>query len=366
MAVLHVPVSQHLAGVCQCRRAEPGLSWCQLGTSACTDWRYACGPMMWQPFVRGAFWWEGDMALQSQDRLAWEGVWKGAWAFCTECLVLLHHACIVGVTSVLRLSAGLAWGMMGALFSSKAAWRSWEGEPTAQQVSSLLQCCFATCPSVSSAGGGGWWLAWEGLLSLPGCAGFPNTCLMDRVFLPLAFQSQHLLCPERALLLRGYCATAWGNPQTAGRGWQGLETSPRPAPGLLAPSLPWAKPNLRSNGPATQDSPCACTRARQCLPCPGTAHQAQGLLAPLPCSAPTTTPAPCPALRLHEPPQAAAAPSLGGWTRASHSARSQGTQSHLTSSQPAGCSQRAWGSTASDLPCLLVLPCSSWWPLGTS
>ncbi|XP_029892997.1 low density lipoprotein receptor adapter protein 1-like isoform X3 [Aquila chrysaetos chrysaetos] len=109
--------------------------------------------------------------------------------------------------------AGLAWGMMGAVFSSKAAWRMWGREPTAQQ-------------------------------------------------------SQHFLCPGQALLLHSYCATAWGNPQTAGRGWEGLETSPQLALGLLAPRLPWAKPNLCNNGPATQDSPCACTWARQCLPLP--------------------------------------------------------------------------------------------------
>ncbi|KAM7117101.1 low density lipoprotein receptor adapter protein 1-like isoform 7-T10 [Ciconia maguari] len=33
---------------------------------------------------------------------------------------------------------GLAWGVMDALFSSKAAWRSWGGEPTAQQSQHLL------------------------------------------------------------------------------------------------------------------------------------------------------------------------------------------------------------------------------------
>ncbi|KAM6280841.1 low density lipoprotein receptor adapter protein 1-like isoform 2-T2 [Porphyrio hochstetteri] len=76
------------------------------------------------------------------------------------------------------LSGRPAWGTMGALFPSKAAWRSWGGEPTAQQ-------------------------------------------------------SQHLLCP--ALRLLSYCATAWGSPRTAGRGWQGSDTSPQPAPGLLAP-----------------------------------------------------------------------------------------------------------------------------------
>ncbi|XP_049674898.1 uncharacterized protein LOC126046493 isoform X5 [Accipiter gentilis] len=85
---------------------------------------------------------------------------------------------------------------------------------------------------------------------------------------PTAQQSQHFLCPGQALLLHSCCATAWGNPQTAGRGWEGLETSPQLALGLLAPRLPWAKPNLCSNGPATQDSPCACTWARQCLPLP--------------------------------------------------------------------------------------------------
>ncbi|XP_064304564.1 uncharacterized protein LOC104049645 isoform X2 [Phalacrocorax carbo] len=108
------------------------------------------------------------------------------------------------ITSV-KPYLGLAWGMMGTLFSSKAAWRSWGGEPTAQQ-------------------------------------------------------SQHLSCPEQARLLHSYCATTRGKPQTAGRGWRGLETSP-----LLAPRLPWAKPNLCNNGPATQDSPCACTQARQHL-----------------------------------------------------------------------------------------------------
>ncbi|XP_014801867.1 PREDICTED: low density lipoprotein receptor adapter protein 1-like isoform X5 [Calidris pugnax] len=75
---------------------------------------------------------------------------------------------------------------------------------------------------------------------------------------PAVQQSQHLSCPEQALLLRSYCATAWGNPQTAGRGWQELEPSPCLAPQLLAPSLPWAKPHPCSNRPATQDSPCAC------------------------------------------------------------------------------------------------------------
>ncbi|KAM6280843.1 low density lipoprotein receptor adapter protein 1-like isoform 4-T4 [Porphyrio hochstetteri] len=50
---------------------------------------------------------------------------------------------------------------------------------------------------------------------------------------PTAQQSQHLLCP--ALRLLSYCATAWGSPRTAGRGWQGSDTSPQPAPGLLAP-----------------------------------------------------------------------------------------------------------------------------------
>ncbi|XP_052666042.1 uncharacterized protein LOC128152069 isoform X7 [Harpia harpyja] len=116
------------------------------------------------------------------------------------------------ITSV-KTYLGLAWGMMGAVFSSKAAWRRWGREPTAQQ-------------------------------------------------------SQHFLCPGQALLLHSYCATTWGMPQTAGRGWEGLETSPQLALGLLAPRLPWAKPNLCNNGPATQDSLCACTWARQCLPLP--------------------------------------------------------------------------------------------------
>ncbi|KAM4786582.1 low density lipoprotein receptor adapter protein 1-like isoform 3-T3 [Cyanocitta cristata] len=38
-----------------------------------------------------------------------------------------------GVMSMPCLSEGHAWGMMDAVFSSKAAWRSWGGEPTAQQ-----------------------------------------------------------------------------------------------------------------------------------------------------------------------------------------------------------------------------------------
>lgn len=131
---------------------------------------------------------------------------------------------------------------------------------------------------------------------------------MDWVFFPLAFQSQHLLCPERALLLHSYCATAWGNPRTAGRGWEGLETSPRLAQEPLAPRLPWAKPNLCSDGPATQDSPCACTRGRQCLPlplalparhgvCRHCCHAVHGPRHPL-----------LVLLCLHEPPQTAAAP----------------------------------------------------------
>ncbi|KAL2308080.1 hypothetical protein Nmel_001079 [Mimus melanotis] len=39
-----------------------------------------------------------------------------------------------GVTSMLCLSGDLAWGMMDDVFSPKAAWRSWGGNPTAQQV----------------------------------------------------------------------------------------------------------------------------------------------------------------------------------------------------------------------------------------
>ncbi|XP_068868115.1 low density lipoprotein receptor adapter protein 1-like isoform X4 [Aphelocoma coerulescens] len=38
-----------------------------------------------------------------------------------------------GVMSMPCLSEGHAWSMMDAVFSSKAAWRSWGGEPTAQQ-----------------------------------------------------------------------------------------------------------------------------------------------------------------------------------------------------------------------------------------
>ncbi|XP_074904860.1 uncharacterized protein LOC142040679 isoform X4 [Buteo buteo] len=94
---------------------------------------------------------------------------------------------------------------------------------------------------------------------------------------PTAQQSQHFLCPGQALLLHSYCAAAWGNPQTAGRGWEGSETSPQLALGLLAPRLPWAKPNLCNNGPATQDSPCACTWARQCLRLPLALPTKQGV-----------------------------------------------------------------------------------------
>ncbi|XP_075000750.1 uncharacterized protein LOC142079963 isoform X4 [Calonectris borealis] len=185
---------------------------------------------------------------------------------------------------------------------------------------------------------------------------------------PTAQQSQHLLCPEQALLLHSYYATAWGNPQTAGRGWEGLETSPQLAPGLLAPRLPWAKTNLCSNGPASQDSPCACTRARQGLPLPPAlptrhgvcwhrhaVHRLQHLLLVLLSTCMNH-------LKLPLLP----APSSGWWTGAPRSAHSQYMQSHPMSSGPAGCSQCAWERTVSDLPCLFLLPCSSLRQLGTS
>ncbi|XP_050750131.1 uncharacterized protein LOC127014673 isoform X2 [Gymnogyps californianus] len=217
------------------------------------------------------------------------------------------------ITSV-KPYLGLAWGMMGALFFSKAAWRSWGGEPTAQQ-------------------------------------------------------SQHFLCPERALLLHSYCATAWGNPQTAGRGWEGLEASPQLAPGLLAPRLPWAKPNLCNNGPATQDSPCACTRARQCLSLPPAlptrhgvcwhhCHAVHRLRHPLL----VLLSACMNRLKL----QLLPAPSSGWWTGAARSAHSQCMQSHPKCSEPAGCSQCTLHCTVSHPPCLFLPPCSSWWHLGTS
>lgn len=258
----------------------------------------------------------------------------------------------------LALSAGLAWGMRGALFSSKAAWRSWGGEPTAQQVSSSFQSCFTISPSMSSAG--------EGAGGSPGKVCFSSQAVLGSqlhtswtgVFLPLGFQSLHLLCPERALLLHSYCATAWGNPQTAGRGWGGLETSPQ-----LAPRLPWAKPNLCSNGPATQDSPCACTRAAQCLPLPPAlptrhggcwhrCHQLHRLLRLLLVL--------LSARMNHLKLQPLPAPSSGWRTGSPCSAHSQRTQSCSTCSEPAGCSQGVWDCVVSDLPC------SSWGQLGTS
>lgn len=220
--------------------------------------------------------------------------------------------------------------------------------PAGKFLSSVLLCHI---PSTSSAGAGGRWLT-GGFLpcqAVPGSQPHGSSSLL--------FQSQHLLCLEQALLLRSSCATAWDNPQTAGGDREGLETSPRLAPGLLAPRLPWAKPNLCNNGPATQDSPCACPWARQRLlwPCPPgwgvcwhCCHAAHSLQRPL--------------LVLHEPPQAAAAP---------HSQLrpvdqcSQHEQSHPQCPKPTGCSERASDHAASRLPHSSLPPCSSRWLLGT-
>lgn len=89
----------------------------------------------------------------------------------------------------------------------------------------------------------------------------------------------------------------------AGGGQEGLETSLQLASGLLALRLLWDKLNLGNNGPATQDSPCACPRARERLPlalparpgaCWHRCHAEHRLQCPRPV--------------LHAPPQAAAAP----------------------------------------------------------
>lgn len=119
----------------------------------------------------------------------------------------------------LALSAGLAWGMRGALFSSKAAWRSWGGEPTAQQVSFSVQSCFTISPSMSSAGGGGWWLTWEGLLFLPGCAGFPTACFMDCGLPPSWFSESAPLVPRVSSPTAQLLCYRLGQPPD---GWKGL------------------------------------------------------------------------------------------------------------------------------------------------
>lgn len=91
----------------------------------------------------------------------------------------------------------------------------------------------------------------------------------------------------------------------AGRGWRPRHSWPwdcwlQDSPGLSQISAAMDQPLRIHPVPAPgPDSAC---------PSPGTAHQAWGLLAPLLCSAQTVTPVPCPALRLHEPPQTAAAP----------------------------------------------------------
>lgn len=179
---------------------------------------------------------------------------KWASAFCT--LSAWHcRASAAGVTSVLPLSRScLGYDACSVLFqSSMEELGRGAHSPAGKLVPPFLP------PSLPP-------LQEWGLMAV--C--FPPPHLMDQVFLPLAFQSQHLSCPGRALLRHSYCATAWGSPQTVGRGQEGLLTSPQLAPGLLAPGLPWAKPDLCNDGPATQDSPCACPWARPCLPwrCP--------------------------------------------------------------------------------------------------
>ncbi|XP_067999203.1 low density lipoprotein receptor adapter protein 1-like isoform X2 [Melanerpes formicivorus] len=168
---------------------------------------------------------------------------------------------------------------------------------------------------------------------------------------PTAQQGQHLLCPEQALLLHSSCATVWDNPQIAGGGQEGLETSLQLASGLLALRLLWAKLNLGDNGPATQDSPYACPWARQRLPLALPArlgacwhrchavHRLQRLL-----------------LVLHEPLQLLPASISGWWTSAPCSAHSQCRQSSPSAPHAMPCA----------LPRSPLLPCSLWWQLGTS
>ena len=83
---------------------------------------------------------------------------------------LLRRACVVRVMSMLRLSAGLAWGVMGALFSSKAAWRSWGQDLTAQQVCSSFSAALPHPPVCSLQG--------EGADGSPGKFQFPSQAVM--------------------------------------------------------------------------------------------------------------------------------------------------------------------------------------------
>lgn len=176
-------------------------------------------------------------------RTGWPG--ERAWWQVDSCTPSAWYCCaMVALLGLCVSQWALLGGATGTLFFSNAAWRSWGGEPTDQQVSSFLQCCFATSPAHPLQGQGG--DASLGASSPARLCQVPN-----HTGLPLCFFRVSTSCAWSEL---SYCAAPVLPPGTTPRQLEETGRAWRPPHAWPQDCWPQGSPGL-SQISATMDQP---------------------------------------------------------------------------------------------------------------